>query len=542
MIVSQSYIDIFSKFGIETVNIIFILTTILNIALILSKTNPIKIFKIFIGLVSIYMNLVILLDINSSYIYIYILNIYIAFKNILDSLEESFKFKDSLLINIMWILGPYYLFKEKFILREQLEDSLKLKTIIVFYSFLILLNIFYKNKETFKNRDFKRGLFRVFEIIQVTFPFYLLKDGGLKTYPLIILVACGTILKNKKIEGIKEYKYIYSFIILWGSITGLSLLGVNPISQVSKEYLLKTIGLIGYLILLLQLEWKEEIRKKAMCIFIFSSFLTVMAVIIQFTKNNFLFIRYTDGYLIIPFGIKSSIIAIIILYIILMYKKIELLPFFILGLFGVVLSGSRGPFGALLVCLFLMIALLYRKQWKKFCISIMVVVLILGILLKITPSISNRIKLMTEGKDGSTKTRIYIYKESLRQFLKKPLLGNGIGRYQEVSLVDNKNKGDVSSDEWVGLYHHTYSHNNILGLLSGVGILGFLSYYLFQLSLLFNFKNKKDFILGAILILSFELNGITDMSLIFFRIQEILFFVYVLILKENKEEFIKKRP
>lgn len=526
---------------------VYLLIALINILFFFIKSDKINIFKNVVSLLAIYVNIVFILQFNKNYIFLFLIGIYIAIKNLLDVLEETFSYNDKFLKYLIWIISPYYLLKEKFIFRDLLENNKNFKSYIFVLSSLILIVSLLKNKEKLKNYFEKnkknKEVFRArfLEILEVTFPFYLLKDGGLKTYPVLIVLVIINLKKEKIIKNIGKYKYIYLSLLIYSIICTLSFLLNKNMSETGNEYLKKVWLLAIYIIVLLNGIWNEKILKKAIAIFIYSSFFTILSVIIQFTKNNYLWIRYSDGYLIIPFGIKCGIIATIVFYYILKEKKYEIIPYFIVSIFGIFLSGSRGPFVSIILVLIFMMIVVLKNSLQKLLLSLIFIMVFLVEIIPENNNILKRLEFAKSGRDGSTITRMYIYKESIRQFIDKPILGNSLGNYQEIAKKFYKTKeNDIrknNMNKWYAIFYHTYSHNNILGLVSGIGIFGFLSYVAVQLIFLKNFIKKSSCLLGISLMLIFELNGITDMTIIFYRIQQILMFIYILILndKENLE-------
>lgn len=84
--------------------------------------------------------------------------------------------------------------------------------------------------------------------------------------------------------------------------------------------------------------------------------------------------------------------------------------------------------------------------------------------------------------ESSTDTRIMLIKTAYNLFSRNIftiLFGNGIGSFQEYSRIN--------------LNFDAFSHNNYLELLSGVGLFGFISYYLFYFNI-FRESLKKYFI------------------------------------------------
>lgn len=166
--------------------------------------------------------------------------------------------------------------------------------------------------------------------------------------------------------------------------------------------------------------------------------------------------------------------------------------------------------------LFLDIILLLSVQSRGMSLSLFVVILVLGVLgkerifkifsisiiflcllLSIYFSNSHYIKRYENvTKDGSFYARVEVYKEAFRLFKNNPITGIGFDNF--VFLQNNKNYK----------YNESYGHphNMPLKMLSETGIIGFVSYYLFMISILWNFwkeaKKNRYSLVGFLVILT----------------------------------------
>ncbi|MGL5797286.1 MAG: hypothetical protein ACRCYT_03675, partial [Cetobacterium sp.] len=80
------------------------------------------------------------------------------------------------------------------------------------------------------------------------------------------------------------------------------------------------------------------------------------------------------------------------------------------------------------------------------------------------------------------------------------------------------------------------SHNNILQLLSSLGIIGGIIYLYYTYLILKELKKSKYFLLGLMLISYFELNGLLDYTIYFYKTEKILFFILGIIILFSKKE------
>ncbi|MGL6100611.1 MAG: O-antigen ligase family protein, partial [Fusobacteriaceae bacterium] len=181
---------------------------------------------------------------------------------------------------------------------------------------------------------------------------------------------------------------------------------------------------------------------------------------------------------------------------------------------------------------------LNKKSLKKIMIFLSLLLMLLFGLLNTNNRVSQTVKkITTESKlDDSSLERTYIYKEAWRQFLKNPVLGNGFNNYREISLKDNELKIVNSTWQQQRAFSSYHSHNNILQLLSSLGIIGGIIYLYYTYLILKELKKSKYFLLGLMLISYFELNGLLDYTIYFYKTEKILFFILGIIILFSKKE------
>lgn len=127
--------------------------------------------------------------------------------------------------------------------------------------------------------------------------------------------------------------------------------------------------------------------------------------------------------------------------------------------------------------------------------------------------------------DRSTRKRIQFLKLGIGQFIHTPILGMGIDNSRLLTI------------DFLG--YPIYLHNNMIELLSGVGLVGFTLYYGMYYYIFKNLlKNKKDEYFSIILILFFS-SIICDIGAVtyYYKITYIVLSILI-ILTENDDNFI----
>lgn len=132
--------------------------------------------------------------------------------------------------------------------------------------------------------------------------------------------------------------------------------------------------------------------------------------------------------------------------------------------------------------------------------------------------------------ESDTQLRTLMIIEGLNLFQNSPLIGYGIGNYGEVSGFG------------------TYSHNNYIEMLTGVGLIGFVIYYSFYCYLLFKltrgilYGNKKFVLPLAIICLMFiNETAIVTFQSLYTQIFVMLSFVFVRLYNSEINGHLKKR-
>lgn len=147
----------------------------------------------------------------------------------------------------------------------------------------------------------------------------------------------------------------------------------------------------------------------------------------------------------------------------------------------VVASGSRMALLTTIISILLLFWLCFgRKYFFKFLLCILVVTLSMVALVQFAEDSQLLLRLeqfinifsASNSADNSTIERIFMIKYGLEQFIYSPVWGYGINCFR---VLYQQETG------WA-----TYSHNNFVELLVGVGLVGFFIYYMFYYIILRN--------------------------------------------------------
>ncbi|NME35792.1 MULTISPECIES: O-antigen ligase [Fusobacterium] len=372
-------------------------------------------------------------------------------------------------------------------------------------------------------------------------------------------------LPNRK-EFFKKYKYelVFTGIFMLGAF--LEMLSVDGVGK-SYKFFYKNFYFLMIPGLLYFFE-KEEIRKRAFYLIIFSLFIGIIESFRQFKVIYGMkyqsWIRVESFFDIGRWG--STLQMVLLLILPSLRKKIFLIPIFILGLISLILNNSRGPWISFFSCVIIYLGylLFYKKQIK---LVLGMGALLIGLLIgaynlkpQFFEKFTSRIETIGETEENySNLGRLFMWKENIL-FMKDSIKDNkkafyfGIGVENEDTFgeyVSNKEsykkanrylKRAISFTDAHNMYIHTFVRK---GIIYGVLFWGYMIYYCLR-KLKERLWLEDEFILGSLLsTLSFFICGIfysnifTFDTFIFFTI--FLFGVnYKYQLFEYKEQNKKK--
>ena len=211
-------------------------------------------------------------------------------------------------------------------------------------------------------------------------------------------------------------------------------------------------------------------------------------------------------------GLQTSISFIIAIFYSIYDKNKKYVLFSIIPLIVSLGTGSRKVLLLIIIGVILLFILKrdnkinLLKTFKKIGIFLMITISFIFVInLPMFSTISERFETMTnlitgEGKvDSSTKLRNELVEAGIKQFLKSPIIGIGLGNSGYITIQVERN-------------FFTYLHNNFVELLATTGIIGFALYYSIYCYIFyycFKFIHSKNKYLIATLVI-FLINTILE--------------------------------
>lgn len=212
--------------------------------------------------------------------------------------------------------------------------------------------------------------------------------------------------------------------------------------------------------------------------------------------------------------------------------KIILLIYLIPTIYFLLLTQSRAGYLSLSVIIILYLTYIFRKKILYLYGSILVFLLIIFNLLK------NNIYIVRAKNifkiDASNLGRVEVYKEALKLFKSSPVTGIG---YENFILAQDRSGYKIHE-----FYYHP--HNMSLKLLSELGVLGFISYYLWMFQILKNLFLERNILIKRItflVLLNYLIFENFEILVINRTVCSILFLVIAFGINSNYKNFRKTR-
>lgn len=319
----------------------------------------------------------------------------------------------------------------------------------------------------------------------------------------IIIMSAYFITKRKPITKYTIWSFLFIFLCFisnfWSVDLQYSLLGTRAALE---------IAIIGNLLIAF-LDKKEKLDFLIQC-FILAGLVLVLKMLITVPISNWGSSRigniiYNANSIGLYLGF-STIFALYLAY----TKKNKLRYYILMTIFILVIfaTGSRKAFVVVLAGVSSLPLIKSNKISKRILIlPISICILIIGYQLVMNvPTLYNIIGIRVEkflnlftGKgdiDASTRIRIDMIKTGAQHFLNKPLIGYGINTYTSFSGFD------------------TYSHNNYLELLTGIGAIGCILYYSIYLYIISKLNKIKTNLISKLFILIILILGMIEVGLV----------------------------
>lgn len=326
---------------------------------------------------------------------------------------------------------------------------------------------------------------------------------------VIILSAISVFFYSKKIHLTKYFLGFVIFIIyvaitlFWSISIGIYLMRI-------KDLMVNLCLMYTIMQFCLQSKKGEDILKNTlycMTIFVCCTFaLTVICYLYEGSNiltwprlGRVLFGKY--GLTIISYSVILLISLYLCVFLYVEKKENKYIYIFIFLYISTILTGVRKTLVLPLLCLFMFVLLRNkRKPIKMLLYSIAFIIfgiIVFNFVMKYSITMSRRITALINqlngfGVEDSYTGRVLLQQLAIKCFYQHPLFGVGLGQFRLYSL-----------------YHggpDLYAHNNYLELLTGVGIIGTLIYYLNIIRLLVFSKNKnvniKSFLLSIFIVMT----------------------------------------
>jgi len=269
----------------------------------------------------------------------------------------------------------------------------------------------------------------------------------------------------------------------------------SPYITIKRDMLTFLIA-ITFFILATSINYNDKEIKYIIYSYIFISLISALNIIWNVIRNHTVtYKRYSTSF----FGVDKDpnyasayiVPAVFILFYLLIKKKANLryklvlfIILFIISL-GIISTGSRAAFLFIVLSYFINIVffIFHKKKhriFKIFTLTILLCLLCIAIRFLVPSDLLSRVTNLSNYKNDS---RLVLWLETLKLFIKYPLLGVGL----------NGANSYLTSQG----YHH--SHNVYIDILSGSGIIGFLLYILILFNILNVKKSDKAFIFGYML-------------------------------------------
>ncbi len=229
------------------------------------------------------------------------------------------------------------------------------------------------------------------------------------------------------------------------------------------------------------------------------------------------------------FGVQCALAALLSLYLFKDNKK-YIICIGILG-FMSLLSGSRKAFFMLVIGIALYKILEIENGYviRNILIIIILVAILLFLVLKVPQLyniIGHRLEAMfSEHKDGSINERRFYKQEAMRLFSQNPIFGSGFDSFK-THLMNMNYK------------HPAYSHCNYTEILSTLGIVGAILYYIMYMYVFIKSYKRKD-ALTRILFICFLCTIIAEYGAVLFNNTIYIILIGLLYFRINIKSYTK---
>lgn len=413
---------------------------------------------------------------------------------------------------------------------------------IVFPGFLIFALYYFQNigRKILINIK-KISLENIINFLIVIYPFFLIKRGNsLDILYAIVIIKIIDCIKKRNLNLNKNEKILVLFAIASIVIFIISTIG-KDISEYTVMHLKSYVLNVILFIVVLQGNINKKMLIKMYKSFWIISFIPICIIYPILLNSDFMFGRISGYWNISTYSFLVLVLATFSLYMSLAKKNYEFLFTTLLLYILILFSGTRMIWLVTLISTGIIPILLKSK--KIFFITLLL--MILGTSYYKSLDNDNPIKMRSQAffrikEDTSSGIRVYMYKESVEQFLEKPILGHGFCTYGKIASERHKNDKILQNElegskKYYAYFYYYHAHSNFFDLLSGTGILGILGFYLFNIYILLIFIKSRNCYkylanIGILLWIAFHFYSISDVTLYMSRVTESYLFLSAVLL------------
>jgi len=374
--------------------------------------------------------------------------------------------------------------------------------LIEFVILLSLLYFLFKYPEITFGLFLFAGCFKADTILQNILPKFF--DLTIFFGSIVVISIIFNIIKNKlkipKISNKLLLPYIILVVIMFGSLIYTK----SPVYGTDKFLRFITITTLAIFAPIFLFKTQKKLNNFFYSLIAISTLMNVNSIFNSTNLNGF-HTAFGSNYLAL--GRITGMSFLIITFYFLSYKntvrkKIFWIFLLLLNLFGIFYGGGRGPMVSLAITLlfsviFILLSLSIKnskynnKTIKKTLFMILTSIIVLFSFAPIFYTSITRTKILFTQEQGgkSASRRLHAYNTALNDFIKKPILGSGVGGF---------------SDRHAGIDQRIYPHNIFLEIGSELGILGLISFlalvafcFVHLLRTQINPKNEKEYLLAT---------------------------------------------
>lgn len=336
--------------------------------------------------------------------------------------------------------------------------------------------------------------------------------------PILFAICCLLALFDTRIykHNRKMKKFLWPLGILFAALASASVINVSESCEFPTMYLLKFMAVEGgfYIMALYFTEYPQTL-KSSMLIYAY----TCVAIILAYFAGLLDDFGYVSKGRLWLFGENPNTFSFLMsLGAIILTNKFNqgnrmpvlLKTFDIIGitllLLYIVLSGSRGSFLIVIICI--TILLFTNKIARRVYVTIPVVVIAFALGYQYYNSHQDEISIFNRFANTEEDERIKLQEQSIELFLEKPLLGHGVNGYK--------------NQMWLRYHDSRDSHNVVITTTAMSGIVGGFSLSLFLLFLLrISWRNRDNDMLGIVvcidvLLMSMKTGGVLTFAMMWY--------------------------